>query len=76
MDATELISTRSRLGDSLSQIGQLTGLTTDQAQKTPGQAAGLPSEEVSIIIHMNKEGRSLEQISHEVQVALEVLKQL
>jgi lambda repressor-like predicted transcriptional regulator len=77
MDAstTELISTRSKLGDSLSQIAQLSGLTTDQVQKTLGQAAGLTSEEVSIIIHMNKEGHSLEQISQEVQVALEVLNE-
>jgi hypothetical protein len=76
MDAklSELISTRSKLGDSLSQISQLTKLTIEQVKETLGQATGLTVEELSIIYIMKQEGRCLEQISQEVQVALEVLK--
>jgi predicted transposase YdaD len=56
------------LGNSLCQIGQLTGLTI-------GQATGLTLEDLNIILQMRQEGYSLEQISQEVQVRLEVLNQ-
>jgi hypothetical protein len=43
--------------------------------ETLGQAVGLTPEELKIIFDMKQAGRSLEQISQEIQVALEVLKQ-
>jgi hypothetical protein len=75
METVELICTRSRLGDALTQISQLTGLSIDQVKEILGQATGLTAEQLSLILHMKQEGHSLEQISQEVQVALEVLNQ-
>jgi hypothetical protein len=75
MDAetTELIINK-KFGDSLSQLSQLTGLTNDQVEGILGLAKGLTLEELSMIF-MKQEGSSLEQITQEVQVALEVLNQ-
>jgi hypothetical protein len=70
---SDLICTRSELSDLLSQISQL---TIDQVTEVLGQATGLSSAVQSIIFHMKQEGRPLEQISQEVQVTLEVLKQV
>jgi hypothetical protein len=70
---TDLNSIRSKLGDSLSQISQLTELTIDQVKETLGHATGLTAEEVSVILNLKQEGRSLKQIREEVGVALDVL---
>jgi hypothetical protein len=71
--AHKLICYRSKLGDSLRRISKLTRLTIDQVKEALGQATGLTAEEISIIFYMKQAGRTLEQISKEVQVAIEVL---
>jgi hypothetical protein len=71
----KLICTISKLGASLSQISEVTGLTIEQVKETLGQAIGLTAEELSNIYHMRQEGRSLEQISQESGLPLEVLMQ-
>jgi hypothetical protein len=70
---TELIVTRSKLGDSLRQISLLTGLTIEQVKETHGQATGLTAEELSTFFHIKQRGHSLEQISQAVEVAHDVL---
>jgi hypothetical protein len=75
MNSTELILVRTKFGDSLSKISQLTELTIDQVKETFGQATGLNAEEMNILFTLKQIGRSLEQISQEVQVALDILNQ-
>jgi hypothetical protein len=70
-----LIIARSRSGETLSQIAGLTELTEDQVKEKLGQATGLTRREVSIIFHMKQRGIGLEQISQELEVELDVLKQ-
>jgi hypothetical protein len=65
----------SKQGHSLSQISELTGLTTDEVKDTLGEATGLPSKRVGSIFEMTQRGLSLEMINLETGVALEVLKQ-
>jgi hypothetical protein len=69
------ICTKSKLGHSLSQISELTGLTEDQVKQRLGQATGLSPEALSNIFDMKQRGFSLELISQESDVELEVLKQ-
>jgi hypothetical protein len=71
----KMICTKSKLGHSLSQISELTGLTIDQVKERLGQATGLSPMVVSIICDMKQRGLSLELISQESDVELEVLKQ-
>jgi hypothetical protein len=71
----KMICTKSKLGHSLSQISEQTGLTIDQVKERLGQATGLSPEVLSNIFHMNQRGLSLELISQESDVELEVLKQ-
>lgn len=69
MAEVQLSSTRSKLGDSLSQISQLTRLTVCKVKETLEQNTGLTAEELSIILHMKLKGKkSIEQISQEVKV--------
>jgi tetratricopeptide (TPR) repeat protein len=70
-----LIMTRCKQGHSLNQISELTELTVGEVKEALGQATGLTPREVSIIFRMKQEGCSLEQISQEYGVELEVLKQ-
>jgi hypothetical protein len=70
----DLIRT-SKLGHSLSQISELTGLTIDEVKDSLGQATGLTSAHVGIIFEMNQRGLGLEQICQETCVELKVLKQ-
>jgi hypothetical protein len=77
METRELktICTKSKLGHSLSQISELTGLTVDQVKQQLGQATGISPDELSSIFDMKQRGLSLELISQEFDVELEVLKQ-
>jgi hypothetical protein len=72
--ALQLIYSNCKLGHSLSQVGILTGLTIDQLKEILGQATGIGPADLSMIFHMTQKGLSLEQISQELGVALEVLK--
>jgi hypothetical protein len=71
----KMICTKSKLGHSLSQISELTGLTIELVKQRLGQATGLSPEVLSNIFDMKQRGLSLELISQEVDVNLEVLKQ-
>jgi hypothetical protein len=71
----KLIMARSKQGQSLSQISQLTELTIDEVKEQLGQATSLTLKKVSIIFRMRQEGLGLEQISQEFEVELEVLMQ-
>jgi hypothetical protein len=71
-----LIIARCRSGETLSQIAGLTELTEDQVKEKLVQATGLTRREVSIIFRMKQRGFGLEQISQELEVELDVLKQL
>jgi lambda repressor-like predicted transcriptional regulator len=71
----ELICTKSKAGQSLRQIAELTELSIDQVKEKLGQATGLSSEELDIIFNMKQRGLTLEQINQEFGVGLEVLKQ-
>jgi hypothetical protein len=73
--AARLICTKSKQGQSLSQISELTGLTIDQVKEILAQATGLSPTDVSMILHMTQRGVSLEQIHQDTGVALEVLEQ-
>jgi lambda repressor-like predicted transcriptional regulator len=70
-----LICTKSKQGQSLSQISELTGLTIDKVKETLAQATGLTPFDVSMILDMKQRGLSLYQISQDSGVQLEVLKQ-
>jgi hypothetical protein len=65
---------KSKQGQSVSQISQLTELTINEVKETLGQATGLTPKEVSIVFRMKHEGYSLDQISQEYDVELEVLE--
>jgi hypothetical protein len=67
----ELICTRSKLSNLLSQLGLHTEPTIDQVKE---QATDLTAERLSII--MKQGGLSLEQISLELEVAQDVLNQI
>jgi hypothetical protein len=71
----KLILTKSKQGHSLIQISQLTELTIDEVKETLGQATGLTPKEVSLIFRMKKEEYSLDEISQEYGVELQVLEQ-
>jgi hypothetical protein len=71
----KMICTKSKLGHSLSQISELTGLTIDQVKQRLGQATGLSPEALSNIFDMKQRGLSLELISQELDVELEILEQ-
>jgi hypothetical protein len=71
----KMICTKSKLGHSLSQISELTGLSIDQVKQILAQATGLSPEVLSNIFDMKQRGLSLELISQESDVELEVLKQ-
>jgi hypothetical protein len=71
----KMICTKSKLGHSLSQISEFTGLTIDQVKQRLGQATGLSPKVLSNIFDMKLRGLSLELISQESDVELEVLKQ-
>jgi hypothetical protein len=72
--ALKQIYSKCKLGHSLSQVSELTGLTIDQLKEILGQATGIAPADLSIILHMTQRGLTLEQISQECDVALEVLK--
>jgi hypothetical protein len=72
--ALQLICSKCKLGHSLGQVGELTGLSIDQLKEILGQATGIAPADLSMIFHMTQRGLSLEQISQESDVALEVLK--
>jgi hypothetical protein len=72
---TETICAKSKVGHSLTQISELTGLTLDEVRERIGQATGLSPEALSDILHMKQRGLTLELISQESDVELEVLKQ-
>jgi hypothetical protein len=72
---TETICAKSKLGHSLGQISELTGLTIEEVKERLGQATGLTPEALSSILHKKQRGLSLELISQEFDVELEVLKQ-
>jgi hypothetical protein len=72
--ALKLIYSKCKLGHSLSQVSELTGLTIDQLNEILGQATGIAPADLSMIFHMTLRGLTLEQISQECDVALEVLK--
>jgi hypothetical protein len=71
--ALKLICTGSKQGDSLRQISELSGFTVDQVKEKLGQATGLTPEELTIIFNLKEGGLSLEQISQEFEVELEIL---
>jgi hypothetical protein len=71
--ALKLICTRSAQGGSLRQISELSGFTVDQVKEKLGQATGLTPEELIIIFNLKEGGLSLEQISQEFEVELEIL---
>jgi hypothetical protein len=71
----KMICTKSKLGPSLSQISELTGLTIELVKQRLGQATGLSPEVLSNIFDMKQRGLSLELISQEIDVNLDVLKQ-
>jgi hypothetical protein len=71
----KMICTKSKLGHSLSQIAELTGLTIELVKQRLGQATGLSPEILSNIFDMKQRGLSLELISQKSNVELEVLKQ-
>jgi hypothetical protein len=72
---SEQIAIISKLGDSLSQISQPTGPTTEQVNIMLGHPTGLTDEKLSPIFHMKPRGSSLDQISQGVEEELRVLKQ-
>jgi hypothetical protein len=65
----------SKQGHSLSQISQLTKLTEDQVKERLGQVTGLTVDDLALIFSMKQEGYSLDQISQEYGVELQVLEQ-
>jgi AraC-like DNA-binding protein len=71
----KLIIARSKLGHSLSQISEQSGLTIEEVKETLGQATGLTPKDIVVIFHMKQRGLTLEQINQEFDVELEVLKQ-
>jgi hypothetical protein len=71
----KMICTKSKQGHSLSRISELTGLTIEEVKERLGQATGLSPSALSSILHMKQRGLSLELISQESDVELEVLKQ-
>jgi hypothetical protein len=71
----KMICKESKLGHSLSQISELTGLTIDQVKEGLGQATGLSPEALSNIFNMKQQELSVELISQESNVDLEVLEQ-
>jgi hypothetical protein len=71
----KMICTKSKLGHSLSQISELTGLIIELVKQRLGQATGLPPEVLSNIFDMKQRGLSLELISQMSDVELEVLEQ-
>jgi hypothetical protein len=71
----KMICTKSKLGHSLSQITELTGLSIKLVKQRLGQATGLSPEVLSNIFDMKQRGLSHELISQEIDVNLEVLKQ-
>jgi hypothetical protein len=71
----KMICTKSKLGHSLCQVSELTGLTIDEVREILGQATGLSPEALSNIFNMKQRGLSLELISQEFDVELEVLEQ-
>jgi hypothetical protein len=73
--AERLTFNTSQLGHSLSQISELTGLTIEEVKETLGQATGLTPKDVGVIFHMKQRGLSLEQITQESGVELEILLQ-
>jgi hypothetical protein len=50
----KMICTKSKLGHSLSQVSELTGLTMDQVKQRLGQATGLSPEALSNIFDMRQ----------------------
>jgi hypothetical protein len=72
--ALKLIYSKCKLGHSLSQVSELTELTIGQLKEILGQATGITPADLSIILLMTQRGLTLEQISQECDVALEVLK--
>jgi hypothetical protein len=70
----KMICTKSKLGHSLSQISELTGLTINLVKQRLSRATGLSPEILSNIFDMKQRGLSLELISQESDVELEVLK--
>jgi hypothetical protein len=72
---TETICAKNKLEHSLSQLSGVTGLTIEEVKETLGRATGLTPKDVGIIILMKQRGLTLEQISKETGVELEVLKQ-
>jgi hypothetical protein len=70
-----LVLNLTKLGHSLTKISELTRLTEDEVKETLGQATGLTPKHVDIILDMTKRRLTLEQITHETGVELEILKQ-
>jgi hypothetical protein len=66
--AERLICTKSKQGHSLSEIGELTGITIGEVKVTLAQATGLTPKKISIIFHMKHQGLGLEQISQDTGV--------
>jgi hypothetical protein len=71
----QLICARSKSGDSLSQISDLTEPTIDEVKERLGQATGLNPKETDIIVHLKQSEFCLEQIGQEFRVDFDVLKQ-
>jgi hypothetical protein len=72
--ALQTIYSKCKLGHSLSQVGELTGLGMDLLKEILGQATGIAPADLSSIFLMTQRGLTLEQISQELDVAVEVLK--
>jgi hypothetical protein len=69
-----MVCTKSKLGHSLSQISELTGLSIDEVKGIIGRATGLTPTCVGIIMHMKQRGLSLAHIYQETGVELQVLE--
>jgi hypothetical protein len=59
--AERLICTKSKQGHSLSEIGELTGITIDEVKGKLAQATGLTPKKISIIFHTGVELEVLRQ---------------
>jgi hypothetical protein len=69
------ICMRSKEGDSLTEISELLDYTELQVKEVLGQFTGLTSQELDIVYRLKQKGYSLDEISEQFYVDIEVLRQ-
>jgi hypothetical protein len=69
------ICSRSKKGDSLAEISELLDYTEQQVKEILGQFTGLTPKELDIVYRLKHKGCSLDEISEQFIVDIEVLRQ-